>query len=197
MIYQELLSSELRNFQIGLSSRQEVALARYCEEIVRWNEKMNLTGLHGPQLVRRLIAEPVWIGQQLKLHGSLLDIGSGNGSPGIPIHIACGCQETHLVEVRTKRAAFLRHVISVLKTHNIIVHKARFEDIESSAVDWITLQGVALNPQLMQAIKRFASVTTNIVWITSSDVEAPYHPAKKLIVPLTGTQVLLLRRDLF
>ena len=87
MPHLEVLESELRKFDIDLPSSQKLALAAYCDELHRWNKRINLTGLSGADMVRRLVVEPGWIGLQLQLTGVLADIGSGNGSPAIPLHI--------------------------------------------------------------------------------------------------------------
>ena len=63
----EVLEKELSRFQLELNSNQLSTMARYCDELVRWNAKMNLTGLAGAELVRRLVVEPVWIATQLRL----------------------------------------------------------------------------------------------------------------------------------
>src|SRR5689334_3797266 len=110
----EVLERELGRFQLELNPKQTSTLARYCDELVRWNTKMNLTGLTGGELVRRLVVEPAWIATQLGLSGTLADIGSGNGSPAIPLHVVSGLSETHLVEARIKRAVFLRHLAGFL-----------------------------------------------------------------------------------
>ena len=198
MSYLEVLESELRDFQIDLPSEQKSTLARYCDELRRWNKRINLTGLSGRAAVRRLVVEPAWIGLQLKPRGVLTDIGSGNGSPALPLHIVSGLRRTHLVEVRAKRAAFLRHSTTTLKLADVIVHRASFEDVASDLrpVDWVTLQGLGLNLQLIDSIKKIASPTTTVVWITSPDVAAPLKPTKTLQVPITGTKVFLFHLDL-
>jgi 16S rRNA (guanine(527)-N(7))-methyltransferase RsmG len=189
----EVLESELRKFEIDLPSPEKVALAMYCDELHRWNKKINLTGLTGADMVRRLVVEPVWIGLQLKPTGVLADIGSGNGSPAIPLHVVCGLQESHLIEVRTKRAAFLRHVATTLKLSGLQIHKARFEEVAKSfgQIDWITLQGVALEAELIDSIKQASSATTTVAWITSLSVQASLKPEETFRVPFTDTQVLL------
>jgi 16S rRNA (guanine(527)-N(7))-methyltransferase RsmG len=189
------LESELRNFDIDLPLTQKRLLVHYCDELVRWNKKINLTGLSGPEMVRRLVVEPVWIALQLKPQGILADIGSGNGSPAVPLHVICNFQKTHLIEVRTKRAAFLRHVTTTLPLLHVVVHRSRFEDVvsEIGPVDWVTLQGVALTRELMDSMKRISSATTSIVWITSADVVTPVSPTRTLQVPSTGTRVFLFR----
>jgi 16S rRNA (guanine527-N7)-methyltransferase len=196
--HREVLESELRKFQIDLPVAQKLTLAAYCDELVRWNKKINLTGLTGSDMVRRLVVEPVWIGLELKLSGILADIGSGNGSPAIPLHVACGLRRSHLIEARGKRAAFLRHIITTLKVPAVAVHRARFDEAVTNLgnVDWITLQGVAFTAELIDSMRRIATTTTTIVWITSSGANAGLRPLATHRVPLTGTEVFLFRLDL-
>jgi len=191
----EVLESELRIFEIDLASEQKLLLARYCEELVRWNQKINLTALSGPDLVRRLIIEPLWIGHQLKPEGVLVDIGSGNGSPAIPLHVLGGFSKTHLVEVRVRRGAFLRHIVTTLKLSSVIVHRATFESIASELlpVHWITLQGVAFTEELLNTIRTVGTTTTNVVWISSPYRRSPESPVRTFQVPFTGTKVFLFR----
>ena len=191
----EVLELELRNFQIDLTQPQKQLLACYCDELSRWNKRINLTALGGVDLVRRLVVEPVWVGIQLKPQGILADIGSGNGSPAVPLHVLCNFKKAHLVEARTKRAAFLRHLTTTLPLSDVIVHRARFEEIisEVGQVDWITVQGVALGGDLLDSVKQIASATTYIVWISSPGVVVPMNPVRTLRVPYTGTQVFLFR----
>jgi 16S rRNA (guanine(527)-N(7))-methyltransferase RsmG len=191
----EVLDSELRKFRIDLPASKKSLLARYCDELARWNKRINLTGLSGVDMVRRLVVEPVWIGLQLKPEGILADIGSGNGSPAIPLHVTCAFRKAHLVESRTRRAAFLRHLTTTLPLSDIAVHHERFEAIvsELDTSDWITLQGVALNSRLMDSIKQISLSTTNIVWITSPSARSELSPIETLRVPFTGTEVLVFR----
>lgn len=190
-----VLESELRTFEIELASQQKLALASYCDELVHWNKKMNLTGLGGHDMVRRLVVEPLWIGHQLKPQGILADIGSGNGSPAIPLHVLCRFSETHMVEVRARRAAFLRHIATTLKLSGVIVHRSRFETIASELrpLDWITFQGVAFTEGLLNSIRNAATATTNVVWISSPDTRPPAKPVRTFQVPFTATRVLLFR----
>ena len=195
MSYLKVLEAELRNFQIDLLPSQKKALASYCDALAHWNKKINLTGLSGADMVRRLVVEPVWTGLQLKPAGVLADIGSGNGSPAIPLHVVSRFDTCHLIEARTKRAAFLRHVTTTLKLAEIKVHRGRFEEVASSlgSPDWISLQAVTLTKDLIDSIRRISSATTTIVWITSQCADTALRPAKTLTIPLTGTQILLFR----
>jgi len=191
----EVLESELRRFEIELTSEQKRVLARYCDELVHWNKQINLTGLGGSDMVRRLVVGPLWVGYQLKPHGVLADIGSGNGSPAIPLHVLCEFSKAHLIETRARRAAFLRHITTTLELTGVITHRSRFEEIASELrpVDWITLQGLAFTEELLNSIRNIASATTTIVWISSPDARPPRRPFGTLPVPFTGNTVFLFR----
>jgi 16S rRNA (guanine(527)-N(7))-methyltransferase RsmG len=195
----EVLETELRTFQLDLPSQQKLLLARYCDELAHWNKRMNLTALSGSSLVRRLVVEPTWIALQLKPAGVLADIGSGNGSPAIPFHAVSQFKETHLIEARTKRAVFLRHLATSLQLHGLTVHRGRFEDVVPSLgpVDWVTLQGIALSEELVETMRAQPSrkETTNVVWITSKTSRVSLKPAAELEVPITGTKVFLFQLD--
>jgi 16S rRNA (guanine527-N7)-methyltransferase len=197
--YQELVESELQTFRIELPASQRVALTSYCEELERWNQRMNLTALSGRALVRRLVVEPAWIAQQMRLGGTLVDVGSGNGSPAIPIRITSELDRCYLVEPRVKRAAFLRHLTVKLNLSNTIVQRSRLEEVAHALppADWITLQALALTKQLAAAVRVMAGPTTTIVWITAGAAAVTeLRPHSVLTVPNTGTQVLLFKRDL-
>src|SRR5688572_10011595 len=113
-------------------------------------------------MVRRLVVEPAWVGAQLQFTGVLADIGSGNGSPAVPLHVVSNVKGTHLIEARAKRAAFLRHVVSFLGLDGVVVHRTRLEEVgpELRNADWVTLQGVALTLELLESIKQIGSSTT-------------------------------------
>ena len=198
MSHLELLESEFHTFHIELPQAQKVALASYCDELVRWNNKMNLTSLSNARLVRRLVAEPVWIARELQLAGSLADIGSGNGSPAIPFHIVSRFLSCDLIEARAKRAAFLRHVVLTLKLRSVTVHRARFENVARSlkTPNWISLQAVALTTKIIDSIRSIASSATTVVWISSQGKEPDWTPIRTLTVPSTNTQVFLFKLDL-
>jgi 16S rRNA (guanine527-N7)-methyltransferase len=191
-----MLDSELQAFQIELNPTEKGTLSVYCDELTRWNKKINLTSLTGADLVRRLVVEPVWIGLHVRPAGVLLDIGSGNGCPAIPLHVVCGFARCYLVEARTKRAAFLRHLSAELKLGGMEIHRGRFEEIEalSEPPDWITLQAVAPTPDLLLKMRSLAGPNTNVIWITSSSASSQLQPSRMFQVPRTGTTVCLFER---
>jgi 16S rRNA (guanine527-N7)-methyltransferase len=180
-----ILAEEIHRLGLDLPSTALEKLTKYLVELDRWNTKMNLTGLSGPMRIRRLVAEPIWFGRELGLSGRLMDVGSGNGSPAIPLAVTLPITAAILVEPRLRRAAFLRHVIGALDLPQAAasVERARLEDIAPSGrLDWVTFQGVALTATLIGALKRVCSPGTNVLWITSGGA-SPAAGARLIRIP--------------
>jgi 16S rRNA (guanine(527)-N(7))-methyltransferase RsmG len=209
-MYGEALASGLRRFAVDPPPEDRLVLADYCNELERWNRRMNLTSLRGPAMVRRLVVEPLWVAQQLRPRGVLADVGSGNGSPAIPLHVAAKFSQVHLTEPRAKRAAFLQHVTTALNLRGVAVHRSRFEKVFKGLghLDWVTLQGFALTTELLEMI-RGASSAPNVVWITSGRPAGAVRsqrdwgaragmsikPSLRLEIPITGSQVFVFGLD--
>ena len=193
----EILERELLAAGLSFASAIREKLELYIRELERWNRRVNLTSLLGAELVRRLVVEPAWIGQQLQMSGKLADIGSGNGSPGIPLFVTRAMSGVHLIEARTRRAAFLRHMAAQLDPRRVNVHKSRLEDMdELEPVDWITLQAVRPSGPLVEALCRLCASTTHVVWITASQ-RAPAPEALRVAVPWGGSEAWVFRLDQF
>ena len=143
--------------RLGLSISPEIheKLETYVRELEHWNRSINLTSLRGVNLVRRLVVEPGWIGTKLQMSGNLMDVGSGNGCPAVPLYLLCGLNRVDMVEARTRRAAFLRHIAKQLGADGMVIHKLRLEDMKqfSVPVDWVTFQGVDPTPKFMEALE--------------------------------------------
>jgi 16S rRNA (guanine527-N7)-methyltransferase len=180
----EILESELRNAGLNLSPAKQQQLATYAAEIEHWNHAVNLSALRGTALVRRLIVEPIRIGTQLGLSGVLADVGSGNGSPGIPLSVACDFRAVHLIEPRLKRVSFLRNVVAKLGLKDVVVHRSRIEDMADGAMscDWISLQAIDPTVDIVRALRRISMPTTRVVWITSRTLP-PIDSAVKIEGP--------------
>ena len=188
----DILRSELLRLGLALSPDRVGILSRYIDELEHWNQSMNLTGLAGAELIRRLVAEPLWVADRLRPEGRYLDIGSGNGSPAIPWHVVCAFPHAVLVESRQRRATFLHRLIKRLEMDHVTVLRARFEALsfESEPVDWVTLQGVALTTEVLQKIRSTSGNHTKIVWLTRA-TETPGEPEACIEIPDSDRQALV------
>jgi 16S rRNA (guanine527-N7)-methyltransferase len=108
----------------GVEAKLAERLAVYAALVLAANRRINLTG------ARDGTAFAVHILDALTLRGDvispLVDVGSGNGLPGIPLALATGAEVT-LLEPIKKRATFLNSAIAGLGISGSAV-AARAED---------------------------------------------------------------------
>ena len=118
-------------FGIEPTSRQIEDIRTYITELLRWNEKINLTSAKGPGevLMRHVLDSLVPLAQLPGVH-RLLDVGPGGGFPGIPIKIFRPSLSVVLLEARRKKAAFNQYVVDRLGLDGIEVVWARLGDEE-------------------------------------------------------------------
>ena len=104
-------------------------LLAYFNLLQHWNRKINLTSLgDSDEAIDRLLLEPLAAAQTLPSHSTLADLGSGGGSPAIPLALALGAPQLLMVESRSRKAAFLREAARDVDL-SCVVETARFEDV--------------------------------------------------------------------
>jgi 16S rRNA (guanine527-N7)-methyltransferase len=138
------------------------ALVRYYELLSRWNRKINLTALTDPDAaVDRLLLEPVAAARYLADRTRIIDVGSGSGSPAIPLVLVLGpaCRVT-MVEVKARKAAFLREALRELDLPGSTVETARFEELLSrpdlhEAFDVASLRAVRIEQKTLRTVQAF------------------------------------------
>ena len=116
----------------------------YLELLLRWNQRLNLTGVREPeQIIRRHFVESAFAAQHLPGGiSSLLDYGSGAGFPGIPIAILRPEIRVTLAEAQGKKASFLREALRVLSIFGE-VHDGRVETMPGDRrFDAVTMRAV-------------------------------------------------------
>ncbi|MGA2230793.1 MAG: 16S rRNA (guanine(527)-N(7))-methyltransferase RsmG [Tepidisphaeraceae bacterium] len=115
---------------VRLSDKQLDLLSRYLDLLLEANLTMNLTALK-----ERGAAEVLHVGDALTLLPYLTagevfiaDIGSGGGSPAIPLAIARSDASMTCIESTGKKAAFLTATAAALELKNLKVVNGRAED---------------------------------------------------------------------
>ncbi len=127
---ERLLTAGAGFFDVELSPLQARAFRDYLSLLSFWSARLNLTAIHDEELVvRRHFIDSLSVVRFLGRSGSLLDIGSGAGFPGLPIKLAVPDKPVYLVEPRRKRANFLRQVARELKLTGLHVIESRIEDL--------------------------------------------------------------------
>lgn len=124
-------------------------LLAYLALLLRWNATYNLTAVRDPRhMVGRHLLDSLAISDYVHT-GTLADLGTGPGLPGIPLAIAHPGLQVTLVESNGKKARFLREAVHSLKLSNATVAQCRaealpapgaFSQISARALD--TLAGI-------------------------------------------------------
>ncbi|MEO8078829.1 MAG: 16S rRNA (guanine(527)-N(7))-methyltransferase RsmG, partial [Acidobacteriota bacterium] len=106
-------------------------LTAYYELLSHWNRKINLTALDDPDAaIDRLLLEPVIAVRHFPSPDvRVMDVGSGGGSPAIPMKLAVPGATLTMVEVKARKSAFLREAIRVLDLDNTTVETTRYEEL--------------------------------------------------------------------
>ena len=108
----------------GVEAELAERLAVYTALVLDANRRLNLTGAkNGAAFAAHILDALTLRGDVI---GPLIDVGSGNGVPGIPLALATGAEVT-LLEPIKKRTAFLRKTLSTLGITGIALD-ARAED---------------------------------------------------------------------
>ena len=107
------------------------ALASYYHLLSRWNRKINLTSLDNPdEAIDRLLLEPIAATRHVPDPGAtVMDVGSGGGSPAIPMKLALPLSKLTMVEVKARKSAFLREAVRTLRLENTTVETSRYEEL--------------------------------------------------------------------
>ena len=122
----------------------------YLTEWKRWNKKINLTAERDElSVINKHIYESLQYARVISPTGSLVDIGSGAGFPGIPVKIILPKLEIVLIESQRKRANFLKTAIHSIGLSKIQCVHGRAEDFPAfvGKYDFVTLRHV-LEPHL-------------------------------------------------
>lgn len=154
-----------RASKVGLFLPDELAekLAVYYELLERWNRKINLTALDDPdQAIDRLLLEPLLAARHLPAGSPLLlmDLGSGGGSPAIPLALMAGDRvRLTMVEVKTRKSAFLREAVRQL---DLVaqVENSRFEELLArpelhERFDALSIRAVRVEAKLLMTLQAF------------------------------------------
>jgi 16S rRNA (guanine527-N7)-methyltransferase len=132
--------------RLGLPEPAQAALARYLDLLAAWSDRVNLSGLRTPAArVARLVAD-VLPAAPLPGPGRLIDVGSGNGSPGLVLALLRPELAVTLLEPRARRWAFLREAARALARPDVAVLRARHDAYAGPPAQTVTLRALALPP---------------------------------------------------
>ncbi|MFA6311807.1 MAG: 16S rRNA (guanine(527)-N(7))-methyltransferase RsmG [Sterolibacterium sp.] len=160
----EQIHDGIQQLGIGLATGSEEKFVTYLGLLAKWNRVYNLTAVRDENaMVSRHLLDSLavlaYLDATSNVLGTLADVGSGGGLPGIPLAIARPQLKVELIEASHKKASFLQQAKIELELNNVSIHCGRVESFKpkthfdvvisrafSSLADFVQLAGHLLAP---------------------------------------------------
>jgi 16S rRNA (guanine527-N7)-methyltransferase len=163
--FQDRVARRARRAGVSLTAELSARLEAYYRLLATWNHKINLTGLNlsdlSPETIDRLLIEPLVAAKYVPAGAKrMLDVGSGGGSPAIPLALAAPDIQLLMVESKTRKSVFLREAIRTLALPGADVATARFEELLArpdlhETNDLVTIRAVRIEARVLMTLQAF------------------------------------------
>jgi 16S rRNA (guanine527-N7)-methyltransferase len=126
-----ILVEGARTFGIDLDERLVEAFDLFLRELLKWNQKINLTAIRSETgIITKHFLDSLSVHPCVPKSSSLLDIGSGPGFPGIPLKMVEPALEVTLIDSVRKKVDFQRHILRKLGLKGIDAIHGRVQESE-------------------------------------------------------------------
>lgn len=158
--------------ECGASSDLADGLLTYLGLLARWNAVYNLSAVRDPEemLIRHVfdsLSVAPYVGA-----GSLADLGSGAGLPGIPLALLDRSRPVTLVESNGKKARFLRTAIRELALTRVDIVAERAEHARVEGRPWVIARALAPLGELIALAEPWLDPEGSLLAMKGPGVEA-------------------------
>lgn len=124
-----LIQDMLALINLRLNVEQEHQLLRYLQLIIEGLARQRIIGTgNEDEIIKKHLGDSLYpVILKLIKPGSILDLGSGAGLPGIPIKICLPEQEIYLMDSNRRKMCFLHRVSAELSLENVFCLLGRAE----------------------------------------------------------------------
>jgi len=181
-------------FKLELSTEQVQQFERLTEELIDWNQRMNLTAIIEPDdiLIKHYLDSLTLTQVIHQFDGmKMIDVGTGGGFPGLALAITFPKLHVTFMDSTGKKLKFIDHVGGVLKLKNISTLHSRAEDAgrdrkHREAYDIVTARAVARMPALMEYTLPLTKLEGQVIAMKGSSAYDETNNAAKAISALGG-----------
>lgn len=124
------LQAVLAEMDIAINGAQEERLLLFLDELLRWNQSINLTAItdRGEAMIKHLV-DSLTLLPLLRGDETLLDMGSGGGLPGLPLKIVLPQLQLTSVDAVAKKISFQKHIIRSFALTGAVARHGRLEEL--------------------------------------------------------------------
>ncbi|MEK3732818.1 MULTISPECIES: 16S rRNA (guanine(527)-N(7))-methyltransferase RsmG [Paenibacillus] len=193
-VIQKDFAERLQEHGIHVDQKQLDQFETYYETLVEWNEKMNLTGItERDQVYTKHFYDSVTLAFYVDMSqvGTLADIGSGAGFPGIPLKICFPHIKLTIVDSLNKRINFLKFVVDTLGLSDVELIHGRAEEVARKReyrdhFDLVTARAVARMALLNEFCLPFTKVGGQFAAMKGSNPAEEIEESKRSLKELRG-----------
>jgi 16S rRNA (guanine527-N7)-methyltransferase len=203
----KILATGANALGITLGARQISQFTTYYNELLGWNEKINLVSVKSDLdiPIKHFIDSLTLLPFIKNRTGRLLDIGSGAGFPGIPLKIVLNSMKVSLLESSRKKTSFLKHIIRSLSLTDISVIHNRAENLMKDdsyrdCFDVVSTRATFKLPEVLQMSAFFLSGNGTLIAMKGKkaaeelteaagmlqDLGLEYISSHEIALPITG-----------
>ena len=165
----EKLIAGANKLGLQLSPRQLEQFHLYYQELIDWNQRMNLTTItdyEEVQIKHFLDSLTVTLAFKPPIANTdlyIIDVGTGAGMPGLPLKILFPEIKLVLLESTTKKTVFLHHLYPKLELDNVEIVVGRAEEVAHlpqyrEKFNIVLSRGVAPLPTLVELTPPFCAI---------------------------------------
>jgi 16S rRNA (guanine527-N7)-methyltransferase len=170
---------------VTLTQADAARLVVLIDELARWNERYNLTGITTqPQMITHHLLDSLAVNAQLAGE-RVADVGTGAGFPGLPLAVANPQRHFTLIDSTAKKLRFVAHAAELLRLTNVSVLHARVEKMRPpEPFDTVVARAFAPLPRLLQTVAPLCGPRTRVLAMKG------HRPVEELAVLPTPWRVV-------
>lgn len=173
--------------QESLNQEQIIQFKTYYEQLVQWNEIVNLTRItYLNEVIAYHFQDSLSFSYTVPCNDiiTIADIGSGAGFPSIPLKIKYPHLKIIIIEVSGKRIAFLEHLIKELNLNNVILYQQDWRTFlrhSTEHIDYFCARASLSIPELLRAFKPTSTYRNSQLVYWASDQWQPLEAEKAFV----------------
>lgn len=183
MIYANL-KSEMREtiqqglfyYEISLDEKGLDHLCFYIAELVKWNAKVNLTGIKDARrVIQELLFDSLFLSKCVAGEHIIIDLGSGSGILGIPLTILNRENIIYSIDKSLRKIQFQRHIKRMVGLHRFTAFHGRAEDIEPLDADYLVAKAFGGSREILDIGTRHVKKNGHVFLLKGKNEQPVTH----------------------